>query len=129
MKKAKRYNEGGMSLEEKYPEAKITRVPPNEPPKKSEEFKKIESYHKKSIPQSPGTSVTEPKFTDSGDTQDLKKVGRGRVSGGGGGAAPIPKAGRIEMLRFKSGGKVKASSASKRADGIATKGKTRGRII
>jgi hypothetical protein len=30
---------------------------------------------------------------------------------------------------FKKGGKVKASSASKRADGIATKGKTRGRIV
>ena len=30
---------------------------------------------------------------------------------------------------FKEGGKVKASSASKRADGIATKGKTRGRLV
>jgi hypothetical protein len=30
---------------------------------------------------------------------------------------------------MKKGGKVKASSASKRADGIAVKGKTRGRII
>ena len=30
---------------------------------------------------------------------------------------------------MKKGGKVKASSASKRADGIAVKGKTRGRIV
>jgi hypothetical protein len=30
---------------------------------------------------------------------------------------------------FKEGGKVKASSASKRGDGIATKGKTKGRIV
>ena len=30
---------------------------------------------------------------------------------------------------MKKGGKVKASSASKRADGIAVKGKTRGRMI
>jgi hypothetical protein len=30
---------------------------------------------------------------------------------------------------YKSGGKVKVSSASKRADGIAVKGKTRGRMI
>jgi hypothetical protein len=29
---------------------------------------------------------------------------------------------------FKKGGKVKASSASKRADGIAMRGKTKGRI-
>jgi len=32
-------------------------------------------------------------------------------------------------LGFKKGGTVKASSASKRADGCATKGKTRGRIV
>ena len=32
-------------------------------------------------------------------------------------------------LRMKKGGKVKASSASKRADGCATKGKTKGRMI
>ena len=31
--------------------------------------------------------------------------------------------------RMKKGGKVKMSSASKRADGIATKGKTKGRIV
>ena len=30
---------------------------------------------------------------------------------------------------MKKGGKVKMSSASKRADGIATKGKTKGRIV
>ena len=30
---------------------------------------------------------------------------------------------------FKKGGKVKMSSASKRADGIATKGKTRGKMV
>ena len=33
------------------------------------------------------------------------------------------------MKNMKKGGKVKVSSASKRADGIATKGKTRGRIV
>jgi hypothetical protein len=30
---------------------------------------------------------------------------------------------------MKKGGRVKASSASKRADGCATKGKTRGRMV
>jgi len=30
---------------------------------------------------------------------------------------------------MKKGGKVKMSTASKRADGIATKGKTKGRIV
>lgn len=33
------------------------------------------------------------------------------------------------MGEFKKGGTVKSSSASKRADGCATKGKTRGRIV
>ena len=34
-----------------------------------------------------------------------------------------------EYKSYKKGGKVKMSSASKRADGIAVKGKTRGRIV
>ena len=36
---------------------------------------------------------------------------------------------KFEGKGMKKGGKVKASSASRRADGIATKGKTRGRMI
>ena len=32
-------------------------------------------------------------------------------------------------MGMKKGGKVKVSSASKRADGIATKGKTRGKMV
>ena len=36
---------------------------------------------------------------------------------------------RKDVKGYKAGGKVKASSASKRADGIAVKGKTRGRMI
>jgi hypothetical protein len=34
-----------------------------------------------------------------------------------------------KMVGLKKGGKVSASSASKRADGIASKGKTKGRMI
>ena len=44
----------------------------------------------------------------------------------GGGKAPASVA--PMMMRKKKGGSVK-SSASKRADGCATKGKTRGRIV
>jgi hypothetical protein len=45
-----------------------------------------------------------------------------------GGGLPAPgTGGRPGLPRMKKGGKV--SSASKRADGIAVKGKTRGRII
>jgi hypothetical protein len=34
-----------------------------------------------------------------------------------------------KMPEFRKGGKVKAPSASKRADGIAQRGKTRGRMV
>jgi hypothetical protein len=44
-------------------------------------------------------------------------------SGGGGGGAGIPKVGPKRPTEMKSGGKV--SSASKRADGCAIRGKTR----
>ena len=44
-------------------------------------------------------------------------------SGGGGGGAGIPKVGPKRPLDMKKGGKV--SSASKRADGCAIRGKTR----
>lgn len=49
-------------------------------------------------------------------------VSKGAVSGGGGGGA-MPKSNRDLTKNYKSGGKV--SSASKRADGIAIRGKTR----
>ena len=42
--------------------------------------------------------------------------------------AAVP-AGTVPASGMKKGGKVKVSSASKRADGIAVKGKTRGRIV
>lgn len=45
--------------------------------------------------------------------------------GGGGGASGIPKTGK-RPYDFKKGGKVSASS---RADGIAQRGKTRGKIV
>jgi hypothetical protein len=51
-------------------------------------------------------------------------AGRGSAGGGGGG---IPKVGTKRTPEFKKGGKV--SSASKRADGCAIKGKTRGRMV
>jgi hypothetical protein len=44
-------------------------------------------------------------------------------SGGGGGGAGIPKVGPKKPFEMKKGGKV--SSASKRADGCAIRGKTR----
>jgi hypothetical protein len=56
--------------------------------------------------------------------------GRGSAGGGGGGMNPIDleRVPGKRPLKMKKGGSVK-SSASKRADGIAKKGKTRGRMV
>ena len=59
-----------------------------------------------------------------------KAIGRGRGSVGGGGGM-FPDTERVpgkKQLKMKKGGMVK-SSASKRADGIAKKGKTKGRMV
>ena len=45
------------------------------------------------------------------------------ISGGGGGGGAMPKSNRDITKNYKSGGRV--SSASKRADGIAIRGRTR----
>ena len=56
----------------------------------------------------------------------LQDMGRlPKPSGGGGGSGGI-KSMKYEPKTFKSGGKVSASS---RADGIAQRGKTKGRIV
>ena len=47
--------------------------------------------------------------------------------GGGGGGGAMPKSNRDITKNYKAGGKV--SSASRRADGIAMRGKTKGRIV
>ena len=64
-------------------------------------------------------------------TDRLKKAnGRGRGSVGGGGGM-FPDTERVpgkKQLKMKKGGMVK-SSASKRADGVAKKGKTKGRMV
>jgi hypothetical protein len=49
------------------------------------------------------------------------------ISGGGGGGAGIPKVGPKRPMEMKKGGMV--SSASKRADGCAVRGKTKGRMV
>ena len=55
-------------------------------------------------------------------TERLQDMGR-LPSGGGGGGAGIPKVGPKKPMDMKKGGKV--SSASKRADGCAVRGKTK----
>jgi len=62
--------------------------------------------------------------------RDFVKNGKaafGPSGGGGGGGGGMPKLNRDITKNMKKGGKV--SSASSRADGCATKGKTKGRFV
>jgi hypothetical protein len=72
-----------------------------------------EEFKDKRTPRSP--------LIQQAEMEKIREILKPKSSGGGGGG--IPKSGKHEMLKFKSGGKV--SSASKRADGIAIRGKTR----
>jgi hypothetical protein len=66
--------------------------------------------------------------------QDLRELREGKItndelkervrSRGGGGGIPSDKMDKMKKMNYKSGGTVK-SSASKRADGCAVRGKTR----
>jgi hypothetical protein len=62
-----------------------------------------------------------PGFFD--EVLEKAKSDRAKPSGGGGGGGGIPKVGPKRPTEMKKGGKV--SSASKRADGCAIRGKTR----
>jgi hypothetical protein len=59
------------------------------------------------------------------EIERMKEILNKPKGGGGGGA--MPKSNRDITKNFKAGGKV--SSASKRADGCAVRGKTKGRIV
>jgi hypothetical protein len=56
-----------------------------------------------------------------------KKGKSGGGGGGGGDPMPLDKMIKAKKFNYKSGGKV--SSASKRADGCAQRGKTRGKFV
>ena len=60
------------------------------------------------------------------DERTYKRFGEPKGGGGGGGGGGGIKSMKYEPKAFKAGGKVNASS---RADGIAQRGKTRGRIV
>jgi hypothetical protein len=91
-------------------------------------YSKAEPYLKKAVEKmdkSLGiTKETSPELRKS-FAEKLEKLAKS--SGGSGGGMGAGKMNRDITKAYKSGGMVK-SSASKRADGIATKGKTRGKM-
>ena len=123
MKKAKRFNDGGMSLEEMYPEAKITRAGAQPKPEEysANRFKVGESDWESSQKSNRADNRTLAPYE-----RKAPAMGKGGGGGGGGAGADLEMSGML-MRRpkptLKAGGKVK--SASSRADGIAIRGKTR----
>jgi hypothetical protein len=61
-------------------------------------------------------------LTVSSELAKMKEI-LAKPKGGGGGGVPSDKMDKMKKMNYKSGGKV--SSASKRADGCAIRGKTR----
>jgi len=82
-----------------------------------------------------GQPTTDPRAIERGAERNIRDVMR---EGGGGGKAKVDEELNAGASAMKRGGKVKkmasggmtskVSSASKRADGIAARGKTRGKI-
>jgi hypothetical protein len=86
---------------------------------KAEASKMAEEHRAKVKAESPRTYAER--------LQDMGRLPKGGGSGGGGGGMGTGKMSRDITKNYKAGGKV--SSASKRADGCAIKGKTRGRMV
>ncbi len=77
-----------------------------------------------------GQPTTDPRAIERASERNIRDVMR---EGGGGGKAKVDEDLNAGASAMKRGGKVKkmasgGSTASSRADGIATKGKTRGKI-
>ena len=135
MKKVKRYEDGGdVSLEQKYPGAKITKGEyqgrhPDLPPTKNPETQA--SREQRAINLKKDLEKTsKPEYEQKAEKFEKakeKSSSRGGGGGGGGGVLPLDKMLKMNKMNYKAGGKV--SSASKRADGCAIKGKTRGRML
>jgi hypothetical protein len=91
------------------------------PPEKDRKGKAAENeeFKDKRQPQSP--------LIRQAEIDRMKEILDKSKGGGGGGGAGIPKVGPKRPTEMRTGGKV--SSASKRADGCVTKGKTRGKMV
>ena len=130
MKKVKRYEGGGdISLEEKYPGAKITRGEyqgkPN-PELSQTELAKTMRAAREAADIKAINEAAKPEYEQKAEKFEGSKA-RGGARGGAGGNVPLDKMLKMNKMYYKAGGKV--SSASKRADGCAVRGKTKGRMV
>lgn len=128
MKKMKRYDDGGM-VDDDDPEAQrvyrgdLTEVSDEErmPRRMAAAPKKAsKDAPKKAAKKAPVKASKPESFAEKGRRMVSEKTARG----------VMPSASDLSGVKmgFRSGGSVK-SSASSRADGIAQRGKTRGRVL
>jgi hypothetical protein len=75
----------------------------------------------------PNRAEMEKRTLKEQDTKEAEKENKKTTKSGGGGGGGMPKLNRDMFKNMRTGGKV--SSASKRADGCAIKGKTKGRMV
>ena len=129
MRKVKRYEEGGdVSLEKKYPGAKITKGEyqgrhPDLPPTKNV-LTQLSRDQREAELKKALEKTSKPEYEQKAEKFERTKPKGGGGSGGGGGVMPIDKMLKMNKMNYKAGGSV--SSASKRGDGCAIKGKTKG---
>jgi hypothetical protein len=118
--KVKKFNDGGVSLEEKYPGAKVTRAGPQPKPEEysANRIKVDEPFDSKKEKGDRADSRTLAPYERKAEKMEKRNPSRG--SGGAGGDFSGMKG--LDKP-FKAGGKV--GSASKRADGCAIRGKTK----
>ena len=132
MKKVKRYEDGGdISLEQKYPGAKITKGEyqgrhPDLPPTKNV-LTQLSRDQREAELKKALEKTSKPEYEQKAEKFERSKPKGGGGSGGGGGVMPIDKMLKMNKMNYKAGGSV--SSASKRADGCAVKGKTKGKMV
>ena len=132
MKKVKRYEDGGdVSLEKKYPGAKITKGEyqgrhPDLPPTKNV-LTRLSRDQREADLKKALEKTSKPEYEQKSEKFERTKPKGGGGGGGGGGVMPIDKMLKMNKMNYKAGGSV--SSASKRADGCAIKGKTKGRMV
>jgi hypothetical protein len=131
MRKVKRYEDGGdVSLEKKYPGAKITRGEykgrhPDLPPTKNV-LTQLSRDQREADLKKALEKTSKPEYEQKSEKFERTKP-KGGGGGGGGGVMPIDKMLKMNKMNYKAGGSV--SSASKRADGCAVKGKTKGKMV
>jgi hypothetical protein len=106
------------------PAPTLARMPAQRDPKQTlQSVNTLNAHNQAGMGNRPGLAASQNSATQR--PAQMPFPGATSQSVPGMGLAGMPKGGTT----FKKGGKVKASSASKRADGCAVRGKTKGKMV